>query len=128
MRAGPRWRIVLTDAVRTAVVHHRTFVVTALAVQADTAALILPLVALLLRAALAAADVRALTEASIGQVLRDPGALLLLLLLATVASLAALLSHGVIVLLARDLRAGTRPDLRRAGRDLLAVGRRVLGR
>lgn len=118
---------IVARAWRTVTGYHRTFLGAVLLVQVATAAVLSPAVVLLLRAALAAAGVRALTEASLGQLLRDPVAVLLLLLLAAVASAGLLVGQGVVVLLARDARTGSAPDLRRALRELAGVVRRLLG-
>ncbi|PYG00644.1 glycerophosphoryl diester phosphodiesterase [Georgenia satyanarayanai] len=106
--------------------HWRTWLRAGVTFQLLTALVAGPAVALLLRAALRAAGVPALTEASLGQVLRHPVAVLLLLVLAVVATSAALLQHAAFVLLARELTAGRVPRLRDlAGQGAAAVRRAV---
>lgn len=107
--------------------HWRTWLRTAVALQVLTLALAGPVIALLLRAALSAAGVPALTEASLGQVLRHPVAVALLLLLAAVATAAVLVQHAAFVLLARELAAGRVPLPRQLLAAGLAASRRLAG-
>lgn len=117
----------LAGAVRLVGVHRWTWLRTALVLQVLAALLAGPAIAFLLRAALGVAGVAALTEASIGQVVRHPVAVLLLLGLATVATLAVLVQHAAFVLLARDLASGRVPTLRGLAREGLAAARRLAG-
>ncbi|NCD19149.1 MAG: hypothetical protein EOL89_04060 [Actinobacteria bacterium] len=114
-------------AARSVATHWRTWLRAAVVLQALVALLAGPLIALLLRGALAAAGVAALTEASVGQVVRHPLAVLLLLLLAVVATTAVLVQHAAFVLLARDLADGRVPRIRDLAREGLATARRLAG-
>lgn len=114
-------------AARSVATHWRTWLRAAVVLQTLVALLAGPLIALLLRGALAAAGVAALTEASVGQVVRHPLAVLLLLLLAVVATTAVLVQHAAFVLLARDLADGRVPRIRDLAREGLATARRLAG-
>ncbi|MDX5399332.1 MAG: glycerophosphoryl diester phosphodiesterase membrane domain-containing protein, partial [Actinomycetes bacterium] len=112
---------------RLVATHWRTWLRVAVVLQALVALLAGPVVALLLRGALAVAGVDALTEASVGQVFRHPPAVLLLLLLAVVATTAVLVQHAAFLLLARDLAHGRVPRIRDLAREGMATARRLAG-
>lgn len=113
-------------AVQTAA-HWRDFMRIGLPLQVLSLLVSGPVLALLLWAALRAAGVPSLTEASIGQVIRHPLALVLLLAMAAAATATVLVQHGGFVLLARELAAGRRPRARDLARESLRVSRRLAG-
>lgn len=119
----------MRDAIATAArlvgVHWRTWLRTAVVLQVIAAFVAGPVIVLLLRVALQAAGVTALTEASIGQVVRHPLALLLLLILAGVATTAVLIQHAAFVMLGRDLAEGRVPTVRDLALEGLAVTRQL---
>ncbi|MCM3660747.1 glycerophosphoryl diester phosphodiesterase membrane domain-containing protein [Georgenia satyanarayanai] len=109
-------------ALRVLVTHWRAWLRVAVTLQLLTALVAGPVVGLLLAAALRAAGVPTLTEASLGQVLRHPAAVLLLVALTVVATSAALLQHAAFVLFARGLADGRVthvPELARQGAAVL---------
>lgn len=122
--APPPLRAAVRTGLRTVTTHWWTWLQVAVVLQLATALVAGPAVALLLRAALRAAGVPALTEASLGQVLRHPVAVALLAALTVVATSAVLLQHAAFVLLARELAAGRVPRLR----DLTGQGARTVRR
>lgn len=118
-------RAALVAAARLVSVHWRTWLRTAVVLQVLAGLIAGPVIVVLLRFALRAAGVTALTEASIGQVVRHPLALLLLLVLAGVATTAVLVQHAAFVLLGRDLVEGRVPSVRELAGEGLAVARRL---
>lgn len=117
----------VVTAVRVVGVHWRTWLRTAVMLQVLAGLVAGPVIVLLLRAALATAGVPALTEASIGQLVRHPPAVLLLMLLAGVATTAALVQHAAFVLLGRAIFEGRIPRIRELAADGLAVARGLVG-
>lgn len=109
------------------IAHWRAWLRTGVALQLLGVLLAGPAIALLLRAALASAGVAALTEASLGQVVRHPPAVALLLLLAVLATTAVLVQHAAFVLLGRDLAEGHLPRIRDLAREGLGTARRIAG-
>lgn len=125
-----RPRVGIGDALASAAgasAHWRAWLRVALVLQVVVAVVAGPLMALLLRGALRAAGVSALTEASLGQVVRHPLAVALLLLLALTATTAVLLQHAGFLLLGRELRAGRVPGTLDLARQGLAAARRLFG-
>ncbi|MGM0384472.1 MAG: glycerophosphoryl diester phosphodiesterase membrane domain-containing protein [Actinomycetota bacterium] len=117
----------VATAARMVATNWRTWLRTAVVLQALVALLAGPAIVVLLRGALRAAGVAALTEASVGQVVRHPLSLLLLLLLAGVATTAVLLQHAAFVLLGRDLAEARTPRIRDLAGEGLATARRLAG-
>jgi len=122
-----RLRDALSAAARVVATHWRTWLRVAVGLQILVALLAGPVIALLLRGALRAAGVAALTEASLGQVIRHPVAVLLLLVLSGVATTAVLLQHAAFILLGRQLAAGREPSARDLMGEGVAVARRIAG-
>lgn len=119
----------MRDAIATAArlvgIHWRTWLRTAVVLQVIAAFVAGPVIVVLLRFALRVAGASALTEASIGQVVRHPVAVLLLLILAGVATTAVLVQHAAFVMLGRDLAEGRVPTVRELAWEGFAVARRL---
>ena len=117
----------MATAARAVGTHWGIWLRTAVVLQLLAALVAGPTIALLLRAALRAAGVGALTEASVGQVVRHPVALIVLLALTVVATVTVLVQHAAFVLLARELRSGRLPRIRDLASAGLAAARRLAG-
>ncbi|WP_154794816.1 glycerophosphoryl diester phosphodiesterase membrane domain-containing protein [Occultella kanbiaonis] len=118
---------ILATAAVTVARNRSLYLRTTVALQAATVLVVVPIVALLLRAALRAAGLTALTEATAVRLLTHPVSFLLLLLLAAVASVAVLIGQGVLILIGTRLRDDSILHPRAIGAELAAVGRRLLG-
>lgn len=122
-----RIRDAVVTAARVVGTHWGIWLRTAVVLQLLAALVAGPTIALLLRAALRAAGVGALTEASVGQVVRHPVAVIVLLALTVVATVTVLVQHAAFVLLARELRSGRLPRIRDLASEGLAAARRLAG-
>ncbi len=114
-------------AARVVGTHWRTWLRTAVVLQVVSALVAGPVIAFLLSTALSAAGVSALTEASVGQVLLHPLAVVLLLVLAGVATSVVLVQHAAFVFLARDLADGRVPRIRDLAAEGFGAARRLMG-
>ncbi|MFE4465635.1 glycerophosphoryl diester phosphodiesterase membrane domain-containing protein [Oerskovia sp. NPDC056781] len=117
----------LLPAARTVRTHLPTYLLTVVLLQGVTGLVVVPLMAWLFDRALAVAGVPAFTHLDAVRVLSSPGAVLLLVLLALVASVVVLVQQGAFLAIGARVRVGEPVSLRGVALDLARASRRLLG-
>ncbi|MFF3066084.1 glycerophosphoryl diester phosphodiesterase membrane domain-containing protein [Oerskovia sp. NPDC057915] len=117
----------LLPAARTVRAHLPTYLLTVVLLQGVTALVVVPLMVRLFDRALAVAGVPSFTHLDAVRVLSSPGAVLLLVLLALVASVTVLVQQGAFLAIGVRVRAGVPVSPRGVAHDLVRASRRLLG-
>ncbi|MFF2623124.1 glycerophosphoryl diester phosphodiesterase membrane domain-containing protein [Oerskovia jenensis] len=121
---GPR---LLLPAARTVGAHLPTYLLTVVLLQGVTGLVVVPFMVWLFDRALAVAGVPSFTHLDVVRVLSSPGAVLLLVLLALVASVVVLVQQGAFLAIGARVRAGEPVSVRGVAHDLARASRRLLG-
>lgn len=121
---GPR---LLLPAARTVRAHLPTYLLTVVLLQGVTGLVVVPFMVWLFDRALAVAGVPSFTHLDVVRVLSSPGAVLLLVLLALVASVVVLVQQGAFLAIGARVRAGEPVSVRGVAHDLARASRRLLG-
>lgn len=117
----------LGPAARTVRAHLPTYLRAVLLLQGAAVLVAVPLMVWLFDVALAAAGVGALTHLNVLRVLSSPVAVVLLLVVAFVASVVVLCQQGAFLAIGARLRAGEPVSVRAVGADLARTSRKLLG-
>ncbi|MEV7963268.1 glycerophosphodiester phosphodiesterase [Oerskovia paurometabola] len=123
---GARSSLVLRAA-RTVRTHLPTYLLTVVLLQVVTGLVVVPLLVWLFDQALAVAGVPSFTHLDVVRVLSSPGAVLLLVLLALVASVVVLVQQGAFLAIGVRVRAREPVSARAVAHDLARASRRLLG-
>lgn len=107
--------------------HLRTYLLAVAVVQGAAVLVAVPLMVRLFDAALAAAGAASLTHLNVLRVLSSPVAVLLLLVVALVASVVVLFQQGAFLAIGVRVRAGEPVSVRGVAGDLARTSRRLLG-
>ncbi|WP_157277296.1 glycerophosphodiester phosphodiesterase [Oerskovia sp. Root22] len=126
-RDRPQRTALLGPAARTVRAHLPTYLGAVLLLQGAAALVAVPLMVWLFDVALAAAGAGALTHLNVLRVLSSPVAVLLLLVVALVASVVVLCQQGAFLAIGARLRAGEPVSARAVGADLARTSRKLLG-
>ncbi|KZM36298.1 cytoplasmic glycerophosphodiester phosphodiesterase [Oerskovia enterophila] len=126
-RDRPQRTALLGPAARTVRAHLPTYLGAVLLLQGAAALVAVPLMVWLFDVALAAAGAGALTHLNVLRVLSSPVAVLLLLVVALVASVVVLCQQGAFLAIGARLRAGEPVSVRAVGADLARTSRKLLG-
>ncbi|MFD6093119.1 glycerophosphoryl diester phosphodiesterase membrane domain-containing protein [Oerskovia sp. NPDC060338] len=126
-RDRPQRPALLGPAARTVRAHLPTYLRAVLLLQGTAVLVAVPLMVWLFDLALAAAGAGALTHLNVLRVLSSPVAVILLLVVALVASVVVLFQQGAFLAIGARLRAGEPVSVRAVGADLARTSRKLLG-